>query len=92
MAYHPDLKLGAILGVDSKGKVSLFSTKSFVTKDTFDVIDGSAPAVLLFGAHGTKLIYGSMPGDGGPKVSTLEFIPLKLTDADRETLKKAAPK
>ena len=76
----------------SISRVDTFSTKSFVTKETFDVMDGSAPAVLLFGAHGTKLIYGSMPGFGGPKVSTLEFIPLKLTEADRETLKKASAK
>ncbi len=92
VAYHPDLKLGAVLGVDAKGKVTIFSTKSFVTKETIDVNDGSHPSLMLFGAHGTKLIYGSMPGAGGPKVSTLEFIPLKLTDADRETLKKASAK
>lgn len=93
VAFHPVLPLGAVLGVDSaKGKATLFSTKSFVTKETIDLLDGSHPNVLLFGANGTKLIFGSIPGAGGPKESTIQFVPLKLSDADKEALKKAYPK
>jgi hypothetical protein len=91
ITFHPNLKLGAALGVSGKGKVTIFNTKSFVTKDTISVNDGSHPSLLVFGAKGTKLVYGSMPGVGGPKESTIEFIPLKLTDAEKEMLKRAYP-
>ncbi|MBP3957226.1 hypothetical protein J8F10_18345 [Gemmata sp. G18] len=92
VAFHPNLNLGVTLCVDAKGKLLTFSTKSFVSKDTYDVRDGSHPCVLTFGAKGTKIIYGSMPGVGGPKESTIEFFPLKLSDAEKEILQKAYPK
>lgn len=91
IAFHPVLNLGAALGVDSKGKVNLFNTKSFVEKDSFFVADGTHPGFFSFGAKGTKLIYCSKPGAGGASETTIEFIPLTLTDADRALLKKAYP-
>jgi hypothetical protein len=92
VAFHPNLNLGVVLCVDAKGKLMTFSTRSFVSKDTYEVRDGTHPCVLTFGAKGTKIVYGSMPGVGGSKESTIEFFSLKLSAAENETLQKAYPK
>jgi hypothetical protein len=92
VAFHPVLNLGAAYR-DHGNQVMVFSTKSFAIKETLKVQAGALPTVLTFGARGTKLIFAPMPqGPGGDGLSVLEFIPLPLSDADRDALDKAYKK
>jgi hypothetical protein len=101
MAFHPVLDLGAVEEADANTvnaqggngqwltRLHLFSSKSLAEVGTFELpynLNGKPGGLLLtFGGRGTKLIY--YDGSQG----YLRFIPLTLSDKDKEALAKAYP-
>ena len=94
LAFHPVLDLGAVeetnaanspQGVPAMAQLHLFSSKSLGDLATFDVPNGSdqtpSRKLLTFGGRGTTLIYLDS--------KELRFIPLTLSDKDKEALAKA---
>jgi predicted Zn finger-like uncharacterized protein len=87
LAFHPDLDLGV---VDQGGStLHLFNSKSLVEVGTIPFApEPPAPGphsdLLTFGARGTKLIYHDARGGAG----NLRFLPLSLSDKDKEALEK----
>jgi DNA-binding beta-propeller fold protein YncE len=89
IAFHPVLNLGAAYKDGHGAEIFLFSAKSFATKENIKVKSGAGTNILTFGGQGAKVIFAPMPGIGGEGQSTIEFLPIPLTDQDREALKKA---
>ena len=103
IAFHPVLSLGAVYVHDSTAKergegreLVIFNRKSKLLAiiEKISVLPGSSPPVFLdFGAEGTKAILCPLPemGDDTPKKTeaVLQFIPLKLSDEDKDALKNA---
>ena len=86
LAFHPVLDLGV---VDQTGLIlHLFNSKSLVEVGTipFAAGDPGAPRsdLLTFGARGTKIVYHDRHGGG----ASLRFLPLTLSDKDKEALEK----
>jgi predicted Zn finger-like uncharacterized protein len=86
LAFHPVLDIGV---VDQSGStLHLFNSKSLVEVGTIPFApEPPAPHcdLLTFGARGTKLVYHSTRGGNG----NLRFLPLTLSDKDKEALEKA---
>jgi hypothetical protein len=101
MAFHPVLDLGVVEEANATTvtppggngqwltRLHLFHSKSLAEITTFELLynlEGKPGGPLLtFGGRGTKLIY--YDGSQGQ----LRFIPLTLSDKDKETLAKAYP-
>ena len=97
VAFHPVLNLGAAYHNGVANEILVFNSKSYITKDTIDagkeggMVGGS---LLTFGGRGTKLIFATIPfpvpgAAAGKDESEIKFVPLKLTDAEKETLEKS---
>ncbi len=88
LAFHPVLDLGV---VDQSGStLHLFNSKSLVEVGTIPFsTEGQTPGprsdLLTFGARGTKVVYHDRRGGG----AYLRFLPLTVSDKDREALDKA---
>jgi predicted Zn finger-like uncharacterized protein len=88
LAFHPVLDLGI---VDQSGStLHLFNSKSLVEVGTIPFVPEPPPPgprsdLLTFGARGTKVVYHDRHGGG----AYLRFLPLTLSDKDREALEKA---
>lgn len=95
-ALHPVLDLGVLQTNKSVGRrgetetsLLLFKPSTMEIVDTIALKGGSVfPILLAFGGRGTKLISAHYTHDLKPIVQ-VEFIPLKLSDADRAALEKA---
>ena len=68
----------------------VFNAKSFAKKKEYKVATGEPP-LLLFGAKGTKVVYATRLNIKDENPSYLQFIPLELSDEDRQKLKEAYP-
>ena len=69
VAFHPTQSLAVAVKGDGG---SFFDTKSFAAKKKVSAPKPGEPSVLVFGAKGKKLIYGTTQGD----VSHLKFMDL----------------
>jgi hypothetical protein len=105
IAFHPVLRLGAAYHTGLAEEILVFNTKSYVTKDTLAfkkkaIRTGPSGPILTFCGQGTKVIIATIPlvlpkgipAEKGEGQTEMQFIPLTLTDADKEQLKKAYEK
>jgi hypothetical protein len=89
VAFHPALPY---LAVYNRAEVALFGAKALTKKQSFKLQKAAASAWLAFGARGTKLICIGSVGAPADHECVIEFLPLTLTDQDRDALKAAYPK
>ncbi len=93
IAFHPQLDLVATLVDGNPKKAMVFSSKSYVKKDTFFVPNlSSFPFKLIFGGEGTKLIsaVGMLKSGRQDTAVAISIHDLTLTDEQRAQLKKTA--
>ena len=84
IAFHPTLKLGAAWRANALGAIAFFNSKSFAIKNIAKIReDNLTTGWMTFGGQGTKLIVSTG--------SAIIFVPVELSETDRETLKKAYP-
>jgi hypothetical protein len=88
IVFHPTLNIG-VTNQSGRG-LSIFNAKSLVETQKYPVADGadSRSLVLAFGGKGTKVLLWN---GANPKSTTegLHFLPLELSEQDRDTLAKA---
>jgi DNA-binding beta-propeller fold protein YncE len=90
VAFHPHLPLGVAFRDGHDNEVAVFHVKSGVKKLTKTSGLKGAPPKVLFVGEGAKVAHVARPRDG--KGGGIQFIDLKLSDAEKAILGKAYPK
>lgn len=85
VAFHPKLRLA--VGNHSGRDLHLFDPRSFAEKETIHLADGAdmRPLLLTFVGKGTKIAVWNGDNSENPREG-LHFLPLALSDSDRELL------